>query len=233
MDFILSKTGREKKRSGNISCWRILRGMWRVLPVLAMLVFMGTSSGCFRGTPSEKPPIHVNPNMDNQEKYLPQAESRFFVNGAAMQPPVPGTVARGELRDDDAYFQGMDANGKPIKKIPVPITMHMLKRGQERFNIYCAPCHSKVGDGKGMVVKKGFLPPPTFHSDLIRSYPDGHIFDVISNGIRNMPTYAPQIPVPDRWAIVAYFRALQRSQYAKIEDLPEEIRADYEVEFDD
>jgi len=233
MDVILSRTRREKERAGNVVPRRILRAAWQALPVLVMLGFMGSVQGCFRGMPSDKPPIHLNPNMDHQEKYLPQSESNFFANGSSMRLPVPGTVARGDLRDDDAYYRGMDANGKPIKKIPVPVTMQLLKRGQERFNIYCSPCHSRVGDGKGMVVKKGFLPPPSFHTDLLRSYPDGHVFDVISHGIRNMPAYGPQIPVADRWAIVAYFRALQRSQHAKIEDLPEEIRADYEVEFDD
>lgn len=198
-------------------------------PWIAVLLFgVFASTGCFRGTPSEHPPIHPNPNMDVQPKYLPQAKSGFFPDGSAMRPPVPGTVARGQLREDDAYFRGMDANGQPVKRIPVPVTLALLERGQERFNIYCAPCHSRLGDGRGIVVQRGLLPPPTFHSDAVRAYPDGHIFDVISNGIRNMPSYKHQISVEDRWAIVAYFRALQRSQHATRADLPEEMRVRYE-----
>jgi mono/diheme cytochrome c family protein len=102
--------------------------------------------------------------------------------------------------------------------------MELLKRGQERFNIFCSPCHGRLGDGKGIVVERGYSPPPTFHSDRVRSFPDGHIFDVITNGIRNMPPYGPQIPASDRWAIVAYFRALQRSQNATVNDIPVELR---------
>ena len=104
------------------------------------------------------------------------------------------------------------------------IARDLLKRGQERYNIYCAPCHDQTGSGKGIVVKKGFLPPPSMHLDRLRESPDGHFCDVISNGIRNMPSYKHQIPISDRWAIVAYVRALQRSQNAKTEDVPEELR---------
>ncbi|WP_457566236.1 c-type cytochrome [Caldithrix abyssi] len=179
--------------------------------------------GC-RGQISEKPPIHPVPDMDDQPKFKAQEENRFFTDGSAMRVPVPGTVARGEYHENEEYFTGKDENGKPIDYIPEAVTLALLKRGQERYNIYCAPCHSRVGDGLGMVVKRGFPPPPSFHQDNIRAYADGHIFDVISNGIRNMPAYKHQIPVKDRWAIVAYFRALQRSQHATIKDVPEELR---------
>lgn len=181
-------------------------------------------NGCFRGRPSEKPPIHINPNMDDQPKYKAQAESKYFKNGSAMRMPVPGTVARGELFEDTKYYYGKDADGNPVKENPVPVTMQLLKRGQNRFNIYCSPCHGLAGDGQGIVVKRGFLPPPNFHQDLVRNYPDGHIFDVISNGIRNMPSYKHMISVEDRWAIVSYVRALQRSQDATLGDVPEDIR---------
>lgn len=193
-----------------------------------LLIAATVFSGCFQGMPSEEPPIHINPNMDNQERYRPQGSSAFFADKAAMRMPVAGTVARGELREDDAYYRGVNAGGDTIATMPMPITTQLLERGQERYNIFCTPCHGAVGDGKGIVVAKGMLPPPTFHSDLMRGYPDGHIYNVISNGIRNMPAYKHQIAVDDRWAIVAYFRALQRSQNAKLEDLPEQIRADYE-----
>lgn len=198
------------------------------IPVVVALL---AGAGCYQGKPSEKPPIHINPSMDNQPKYLPQSASQFFVDGASMRLPVPGTVARGDLREDDALYRGVDANGQPVLKNPLPITMDLLRRGQERYNIYCSPCHSRIGDGRGIVVKKGMLPPPNFHTDQVRQYPDGHFFQVISNGIRNMPAYGPQIAVKDRWAIVAYVRALQRSQHAKLDDLPEDVRSEYENEF--
>lgn len=177
-----------------------------------------------RGQISNKPPVHLNPDMDDQPKFEAQEKNDFFPDHSAMRVPVPGTVARGEYHEDETYFSGKDRNGQAIDYIPREITMALLKRGQERFNIYCAPCHGRVGDGRGMVVKKGFPPPPSFHQDVIRAYPDGHIFDVITNGIRNMPSYKHQIPVDDRWAIVAYFRALQRSQHATLDDVPEELR---------
>lgn len=192
-----------------------------IVSFILIVLFM---SGCFRGRPSEDPPIHINPNMDDQPKYKAQSESQYFENGSSMRMPVAGTVARGEEYEDTRYYFGKDANGKPVTENPVPITMQLLKRGQSRFNIYCAPCHGRTGDGQGIVVKRGYLPPPNFHQDLVRNYPDGHIFDVISNGIRNMPSYKHMIPVEDRWAIVSYMRALQRSENATLLDIPEEIR---------
>jgi hypothetical protein len=187
---------------------------------LALVFF----TSCFRGTPSEKPPIHLNPNMDVQEKYLPFTKSHFFVNGSAMRMPIEGTVARGELRENTVYYFGKKDNGSFVKNNPLEITISLLERGRQRFNIFCAPCHDQTGSGQGMVVKKGFLPPTSFHLDRIRVFSDGYYFDVISNGIRNMPSYKAQVPVNDRWAIVAYIRALQKSQNAALTDIPEEIR---------
>ena len=138
--------------------------------------------------------------------------------------PVDGTVARGELQEPVSYFQGKYADGGFVKKAPVTFTASLFKRGQERYDIYCTPCHGRNGYGQGIVVKKGFLPPPSFHLDRLRDSADGYIFDVITNGIRNMPSYKYQIPVADRWAIVAYFRALQRSQNATRDDIPEDVR---------
>ncbi len=195
-----------------------------LLLAVAACLAVGVSSGCTRGRPSENTPIHLNPNMDHQQKYLPQAESRFFEDGMTMRKPVAGTIARGELHEDDAYWRGRDAIDSVIAKIPVPVTMQLIERGQQRYNIYCAPCHSRTGDGRGIVVQRGMLPPPSFHEDRLRKVGDGHIFDVITNGIRNMPSYKAQIPVDDRWAIVSYFRALQRSQNASLEDVPVEMR---------
>jgi hypothetical protein len=192
--------------------------MNKILPLFMILMI-----GCYRGSPSEDPPIHLNPNMDNQPKYKAQAKSEFFEDRATMRMPVPGTVARGDLRADHVYFQGKNADGSLVVNSPVEVTLDLLKRGQERYNIYCAPCHDRTGAGQGIVIKKGFLPPPSLHLDRLREAPDGHFFDVISNGIRNMPPYNHQVQVADRWAIVAYIRALQRSQNARRSDVPEEL----------
>ena len=180
--------------------------------------------GC-QGQPSSDPPIHLNPNMDHQEKYLPYAASPLSADGAAMRTPPEGTVARGMLFENGVYYTGLDSLGDTVKTMPVEITMPLLRRGQERFNIYCSPCHGRVGDGKGIIVARGLVPPPTFHSDRIRQMPDGAVFNVITNGVRNMPAYRYQVPVDDRWAIISYLRALQRSHNAALDDVPIEQRS--------
>jgi len=192
--------------------------------MIAMIILPLIVTGCTRESPSEKPPIHLNPNMDDQPKYKAQAESKFFPDSATMRTPVAGTVARGDLRDDDRFFKGKNANGSFIKNAPVEVNIRLLYRGQERYNIYCSPCHSRVGDGRGIMVDRGYVPPPSFHADRIRQMPDGEIFDVITNGVRNMPSYRHQIDPTDRWAIVMYLRALQRSRNATIDDVPIELR---------
>ena len=183
--------------------------------------------GCYRGRPSEKQPVHLNRDMDSQPKYKAQSEGDFFANSSAMRLPVERTVARGQLREDDALFRGRDDNGGFLKKAPVQLTESGLRRGRERFDIYCSVCHGRVGDGRGVMVEKGYIPPPSFHIDRIRQMDDGEIFDVISNGIRNMPSYRNQIPVRDRWKIIQYLKALQRSQNAAISDIPEPMRNDH------
>jgi hypothetical protein len=181
-------------------------------------------AGCYQGRPSKDEPIHLIPNMDNQPKYRPQAESNFFEDGSTMRTPVEGTVARGELKEDSRYYFGKDENGEFIKTLPIKIDMSLLTRGQERYNTFCSPCHSKTGDGRGIVVERGMVPPSSYHVDRLREIPDGQLYDVISNGLRNMAPYNYQISVEDRWAIVAYIRALQRSQNATIDDIPEGMR---------
>jgi len=199
----------------------------RTFVFLTLMIFLVAGIySCKRGAPSEKPPIHLNPNMDLQPKYKAQEESHFFPDGSVNRLPVPGTVASDELHENTVYYYGKDAEGKFVPKGPVAYSLEVLKRGQERFNIYCAPCHSRAGDGKGIVAQRGFLPPPTFHQDRLRNMPDGQIFDVISNGFRNMPAYRHQISVPDRWAIVGYVRVLQRSQHASLNDIPKKLRND-------
>ncbi len=204
----------------------IKKGTLTLKPVVFLLALSigGSLMGCYQGMPSKKPPIHINPNMDDQPKYQTQAESQFFANGQAMRLPVEGTIARGSLHDDVVYFTGKDALGKLVKSAPVAPTFEVLKRGQDRFNIYCSPCHGRLGDGTGMVVKRGMFPPPTYHQERLRAIEDGHIFDVITNGIRNMPSYKSQVPVADRWAIVNYIRALQRSQNASVKDVPASVK---------
>jgi len=185
-----------------------------------MMSVIWLATGC-QGLPSKRSPIHLNPNMDSTERYNPQAESGFFVDARTMRPPVEGTVAQGELNADDSYYRGLTVGGEPIPKIPVPLTAEMLDRGEERFDIFCAPCHGRVGDGQGIITQYEYpIPPPSFHQETIRQMADGYLYQVITDGVRNMPSYKHQIPVQDRWAIVAYLRALQRSQYAREEDLP-------------
>jgi mono/diheme cytochrome c family protein len=190
----------------------------------ALIVIIAISiGGCYRGSPSENPPVHLNQNMFDQPKYNPQSVSHFFDDSSTMRTPVPGTVARGHLDNSDAYYLGLDSARNQIAKNPAQVNMTLLKRGQERFNIYCSACHSRVGDGQGIMIQRGYIPPPSIHLDRLRQVPDGYLFDVITNGIRNMPPYRYQVRVADRWAIVAYVRALQRSHNATIRDIPPEM----------
>ena len=190
------------------------------IPVGLLLISV-VLSGC-RDSSSGKPPIHVVDNMDVQEKFEAQERNPFFADARAMRAPVEGTVARGGLRPDSALFYGKAESGDFVTESPLPITSAFMARGQVQFEVFCAMCHGSIGDGFGIIVQGnyGLVPPPSYHSDAVRVQPDGYFFDVISNGIRTMPSYAPQINIEDRWAIVAYVRALQRSQYATTEDVP-------------
>jgi len=183
-------------------------------------------AACFQGMPKEKPPIHFNPNMDTQEKYKAQKESNFFEDGSAMRLPVDGTVARGELREDDAFYRGIDPEGNELMQAPVVFSAELLQRGRERYDIFCTPCHGQAGDGQGIIMKYKYpIPPTSMHDARILGATDGYLFNVISNGVRNMPSYKEQIPVADRWAIIGYVRALQLSQNATADDVPDEIRS--------
>lgn len=134
--------------------------------------------------------------------------------------PVEGTVPRGHLNDDDILYTGLAADGAPATEFPFAITRTELDRGQSRYNVFCAPCHSQTGDGRGMVVQRGYRQPPSFHIDRLRDVPPGYMFDVITNGFGVMPDYRAQITAEDRWAIVAYVKALQLSQHATEADVP-------------
>jgi mono/diheme cytochrome c family protein len=196
------------------------------LAILAMAL-----AGC-RGQTSSNPPIHPNPNMDEQHRYDPQEVNKLFPDQRAEREPVAGTVARGQLHEDKAFYHGMNTDGSFVWANPrmqdAAGRLDVLKRGQERFNIYCTPCHGRAGDGNGIVTppyRVGFINPPAFTEERIRLMPDGEIFNTITNGKSTMPSYRHQVKPEDRWAIIAYIRALQRSQHTTIEEIPVEKRA--------
>lgn len=180
-----------------------------------------------RGQKFDHQPIHPNMNMDQQERFEAQEENPFFEDGRSMRMPVEGTVARGNLREDKAYYQGINEDSSFVEHIPVDITKSFLKRGQKQYNTYCATCHGITGDGQGIIMtgQYGYVPAPSYHIDRLRDIEDGYLYSTIANGIRNMPAYAHQVKVEDRWAIVAYIRALQRSQY-----VPENEMEQYDVD---
>lgn len=158
-------------------------------------------------------------DMHVQPKYVPEDPSTFFADGRSERPPVEGTVARGELRTDELLYTGR-VNGVVADVFPFPITPGDLGRGRERYNIYCSPCHDYTGSGNGMIVQRGFPSPPSFHLDRLRQAPAGHFFEVITNGIGLMYSYAARVSPEDRWRITAYVRALQLSQHGSISDVP-------------
>ena len=162
--------------------------------------------------------------MANQPKYKAQGKSTFFDDGRAERPRVPYTVARGEVTPDDSFHTGK-AEGAYLREPPLPMTRELMLRGQERYDVYCAVCHDRVGRGDGMIVRRGFRRPRSFHTDRLRGEPAGYFFDAITNGFGVMPSYAGSIPTRDRWAIIAYIRALQHSQQARLADVPAAERA--------
>ena len=161
--------------------------------------------------------------MADQPRYEPLQKSSLFDDERASRPLVEGTVARGQLEGDEPFRTGK-SDGKPVTTFPFPIDRQVLRRGQERYDIFCSPCHDRVGMGQGMIVRRGYQLPPSLHIDRLRAAPPGHFFDVMSHGFGVMPDYAAEIPVRDRWMIVAYIRALQLSQNAAVGDVPEPER---------
>jgi mono/diheme cytochrome c family protein len=190
-----------------------------VLGVIVVTSFIPLA-GCVRGCTSSRPPIHLNPSMDDQPKVRPQAASTFFYNGASMREPVPGTVPIGGLREDEAYFTGKGADGQFVAAIPVSVDEAVLERGHQRYVIYCQPCHDARGDGKGILFQRGNVPTASYHQDKILQYADGQLFDVITNGSGLMSGYRWPIPPADRWAIVAHVRQLQRERQARNASAP-------------
>jgi mono/diheme cytochrome c family protein len=163
-------------------------------------------------------------DMHDQPKYEPYEASPFFADSTSARPLPEGTVARGTLREDEAYFTGFTADDRLVRRLPIEVTPKALQRGRATFEAFCAPCHDRAGTGLGMVVRRGFKQPPSYHQDRLRNEADGYFFDVMTNGFGQMPSYATQISVADRWAVVAYVRALQLSQHAPLAELPPEDR---------
>jgi mono/diheme cytochrome c family protein len=187
-----------------------------------------------RVTTTPTPRIHIIQDMDNQPKFKPQQANPMFADTRAMRPPVPGTVARGTLVGDPRLETGLTDPANPeswVEVMPVEVTPELMKRGREQYDVFCSPCHGLGGVGNGAVsvraeaLQEGtWTPPSSFHTELVRSRQVGHLYNTITNGIRNMPAYGTMIDRSDRWAIVAYVRALQRSQYATVDDVPAELR---------
>ena len=178
---------------------------WMLLALLLVL------AGCRKG-------------MVEDGRIKPLEESHYFANGMTARPPVEGALARGQLEADGAFYQG-ETEGHLVTGFPVPITRELLERGRERFDIYCAACHGRTGEGNGMIVQRGFPAPPTYHQARLREAPPGYLFGVITRGYGVMYSYADRVPPSDRWAVAAYIRALQRSQSAGWNDVPEADRA--------
>jgi mono/diheme cytochrome c family protein len=162
-------------------------------------------------------------DMHDQPKYRPYRESAFFADDLSARPLVAGTVPRGHLNEDALLYTGKD-NGAVATVFPFPVDATVMSRGQERFNIYCSPCHGRTGMGDGMVVQRGYRRPPRLDDERLRAAPVGHFFDVMTNGFGAMPDYAVQVRPRDRWAIAAYIRALQLSSHATLADVPQDER---------
>ena len=201
-----------------------------IVPTILLLLLVGFIPAAFvlyaRNKTSSQPRVHLVHDMDHQPKFKPQTVNPAFADGRAMRRPVEGTVAIGDLVTDPALKRGK-VGDKWVKDIPLAVDMTLMRRGQERFTIYCATCHGWSGRGNGPTAEKATkaaLNVSDLHTKLVREREAGHIFNTITNGLGNMASYAAQIPVNDRWAIVAYIRALQRTQNARIKDVPEDIR---------
>jgi mono/diheme cytochrome c family protein len=184
-------------------------GRWSVLDLARRaLALLALGAGCHR-------------DMHDQPTYETYEASDFFADGTSARPPVAGTVARGHLDEDDAFFRGRNGDDF-IAQVPVRVDAAVLQLGQRRFDSICAVCHARVGDGNGMIVQRGFQRPPTYHSQRLRSLPDGYLFDVITNGYGAMPSYRQQLGPHERWAVVAYLRVLQFSQHVPVDQLTAE-----------
>ncbi len=189
---------------------------------LAAIALPLVLSSC-RGQLSDEEPVHPNMNMDQQERFETQEKNEFFDDNRAMRKPVDGTIARGNLKEDKALYQGINDDSSFVDEIPVDVTKSFIYRGKDQYEVFCTPCHGITGDGDGIIMANnyGYVPAPSFHNERIQDETDGYLYSAIANGIRNMPSYATQISVKDRWAIVAYIRALQNSQNVSEDEIQE------------
>lgn len=199
----------------------------KILSLLSLTLVVFGLAGC-SNFPTRSRPIEIFDDMDRQQKYKAQSLYRgqgIFADGRSNRMPVAGTVAVGHQKDDDAMFRGI-VGGQYLGKNPIKIDAALLKTGQGKFNTYCSPCHDRTGSGQGIVPKRTLWLPTNLHEDRVVAMADGEIYDVISNGRRTMHGYRFQIVESDRWAVVAYVRALQRSDRGTVEEVPAELRAD-------
>ena len=211
------------------------------LAIFLFVVVGGLSILGFRGSKTDKPPIVVFPDMDFQEKYLPQGESAFFADGRVQRPVAPGTVVRGYgwetaevftdtyenvLLNNPALASGKTSDGEWVSGYPVDLTREMLQTGREKYAVFCGVCHGASGDGKGITKAYGMVATPTYHGDRLRTMAEGEIFNTITHGKGQMLGYADKLNPQERWAIIAYLRALQRSQNATMEDVPPQHRSE-------
>ena len=193
---------------------------------LILLCLVTISIAGFRGSTSRRPPIELFPDMDRQPKVRPQSIDTFFSDRLASRLPVEGTIARGAPYEDIPWNTGRETGATNfVEVLPVPVTAQLLKRGQERYTIHCGICHGATGDGKGVTAKYKMVGMANFHDKRLVLMPDGEIFNTITHGKNLMGAYGPNIDVADRWAIIAYVRALQRSRLAILDDVPEHERA--------
>jgi mono/diheme cytochrome c family protein len=192
---------------------------------LLLVVAASALLGACSNFPSRQPPVWVWFEMKKQDKYKAQMEAPFFADKRTSRRPVEGTMSQEQYRADLPYATGVAADSTYVARNPEPLNKETLLRGQAKFNIYCAPCHDRTGTGRGVVPAKAVWVPGNLHDDRIVGYVDGEIYHVISNGRRSMPGYRFQIPEKDRWAIVAYVRALQRSWRGNINDVPADLQA--------
>jgi mono/diheme cytochrome c family protein len=202
--------GLKPRRHGRLLLWR--RGF---SPALLVAFVAIAAAGC-------RQDMHDTPRVEAYEA------TDAFPDGSGNRTPVEGTVARGHLDDDELLYTGK-VDGQLADEFPFPVTKAVLERGQERFNIYCSPCHGRTGMGNGMIVSRGLRPPPSYHDEKLRTQSVGHFFDVMTNGFGAMQDYRAQVSVQDRWAIAAYIRALQLSQHATVDDVPADKRSELDA----
>lgn len=195
--------------------------------VFGLLVILSVSLAGFRGAGFRRPPIEIFDDMDRQPKVKAQSASTFFADGRADRPTPANTVARGHLDADDAFFRGRSADGSFIPSFPASLTVDetLLRRGQDRYMIYCTPCHGALGDGNGITKTYGMGATATMLDERLRTMPSGEIYNTIANGKNTMRPYGDKLDAHDRWAVVAYVRALQRAAHASAADVPESAKS--------